>query len=118
MTRVKKKDGSLFWMILVIVLSLALLFFLPGIREKVRKKITGYTAQAALDAIRYYGGVPVGVCAIFACMKECDGFPVYSIYNTNNVLDDYINTSPHECPLCKAGLKLDAMVNAYGISSF
>ena len=79
---------------------------------------TGYTAQAALDAIRYYGGVPVGVCAIFACMQECDGFPVYSIYNTKNVLDDYINTSPHECPLCKAGLKLDAMVNAYGISSF
>ena len=79
---------------------------------------TGYTAQAALNAIRYYGGVPVGVCAIFACMKECDGFTVYSIYNTNNVLDDYINTSPHECPMCKAGLKLDAMVNAYGISSF
>lgn len=79
---------------------------------------TGYTAQAAIEAIRYYGGIPVGICAIFACIDQCEGFPIISIYNTKNVLSDYQSTSSHDCPLCKAGLKLDAMVNSHGISSF
>ncbi|MBQ9265204.1 MAG: phosphoribosyltransferase [Clostridia bacterium] len=79
---------------------------------------TGYTAQAAIEAIRYYNGTPVGVCAIFTCVEECEGFKIKSIFNTQNVLDDYCSTSSHDCPLCKAGQRLDAMVNAYGISSF
>ena len=79
---------------------------------------TGFTAQAAINAIRYYNGTPAGVCAIYSCVEECEGFPVTSIFNTKNVLTDYWSTSPHDCPLCKAGRKLDAMVNAYGISSF
>ena len=79
---------------------------------------TGYTAQAALEAIRYYCGIPVGLCAIFACVEECEGFPVMSIYNTKNDLSDYISKPSRECPLCKAGVKLDAMVNSHGISSF
>ena len=79
---------------------------------------TGYTAQAAIEAIRYYNGIPVGICAIFACEDSCEGFPIMSIFNTKNVLDDYKSTSSHDCPLCKAGRKLDALVNAHGISSF
>ena len=79
---------------------------------------TGYTAQAALEAIRYYCGIPVGLCAIFACVEECEGFPVMSIYNTKNDLSDYVSKPSRECPLCKAGVKLDAMVNSHGISSF
>lgn len=79
---------------------------------------TGYTAQAALEAIRYYCGIPVGLCAIFSSVDECEGFPVMSIYDTRNDLFDYESTSSHDCPLCKAGIKLDAMVNSYGISSF
>lgn len=79
---------------------------------------TGYTAQAAVDAIRYYSGIPVGVCAIFACKETCEEFPVVSIFNTQNVLSNYQSNPASECPLCKAGVKLDAMINAYGISSF
>ena len=78
---------------------------------------TGYTAQAAIEAIRYYGGIPVGVCSIFACVETCEDFPVVSIYNKSD-LDGYASYSSRECPLCKAGVKLDAMVNRYGISSF
>ena len=78
---------------------------------------TGYTAQAAIEAIRYYSGIPVGVCSIFACVEECEGFPVISIYNKGD-LDGYASYSSRECPLCKAGIKLDAMVNSHGISSF
>ena len=78
---------------------------------------TGYTAQAAVEAIRYYSGIPVGVCSIFACIDECEGFPVASIYNKDD-LDGYASYSSRECPMCKAGIKLDALVNSHGISSF
>ena len=79
---------------------------------------TGFTARAAIEAIRYYGGVAEGVCAIFACVDEVMEFPVQSIYNKDEHLGDYISCSSNECPLCKAGVKLDAMVNSFGISSF
>ena len=78
---------------------------------------TGYTAQEAVNTIRYYSGIPVGICSIFARVQTCAGFPVISIFNAD-VLPDYESTSALECPLCKAGIKLDAMVNTYGISAF
>ena len=78
---------------------------------------TGYTAQAAIEAIRYYNGVPVGICSIFACVDECEGFPVESIFQKSD-LDDYESHSSRDCPLCKAGIKLDGLVNSHGISSF
>ena len=79
---------------------------------------TGYTAHAAVDAIRYYSGKPAGICAIFSCMDECAGFPIVSIFTKKEHLPEYESCSSTECPLCKAGLKLDAMVNSFGISSF
>lgn len=79
---------------------------------------TGYTAQAAVEAIRYYGGITMGICAIFTCVDECEGFPIMSIYSKRNYLEDYESCSSHDCPLCKAGIKLDGMVNSFGISSF
>ena len=79
---------------------------------------TGYTVKAAIEAIRYYGGIPVGICAIFASVEACEDFPIVSIFNPRNVLPDYRTTDGHDCPLCKAGVRLVALVNAYGISSF
>ena len=78
---------------------------------------TGYTAQAAVEAIRYYNGIPVGICSIFACVPECEGFPVVSIYKKED-LDGYQSYASRDCPLCRAGVKLDALVNSHGISSF
>ena len=37
---------------------------------------TGYTAQAAVEAINYYGGQVVGIGAIFATQTECAGYPL------------------------------------------
>ncbi len=79
---------------------------------------TGYTAQAALEAIRYYMGIPAGICSIYATMDECAGYPVMSVFYADQDLPDYISCSSVDCPLCKAGVKLDAMVNSHGISSF
>ena len=79
---------------------------------------TGYTAQAAIEAIRYYSGKPAGVCAIFSCVDECSGFDVNAVFTMKNDLPDYASKGSHECPMCKAGRRLDAMVNAFGVSSF
>lgn len=76
---------------------------------------TGKSALAAIDAVKYYGGYMVGVSAIFATVDECDHIPVYSIFNPND-LGDYESYRPHECPICKRGEKLEALVNSYGCS--
>ena len=76
---------------------------------------TGYTAQAAAEAVEYYGGSVAGVCAIFATMDTCAGHPVRSIFNPND-LGDYASYASHECPLCKKGEKIDALVNSFGYS--
>ncbi len=78
---------------------------------------TGTTALEAIQAVRYYGGVPVGVCCIFSCIDTCDGFPVTSLFQSK-ILGDYRSVSASQCPLCKAGVRIDALVNSYGISSF
>ena len=79
---------------------------------------TGYTAQGAIEAIRYYGGMVMGVCAILSSSDECFGYKVASIFQTQGLFHDYESRPSYECPLCKAGVKLDAMVNTYGFSSF
>ena len=79
---------------------------------------TGYTVLGATEAIKYYGGHPVGICSIIANMETCGGYPVTSIFDTEHLWPDYQSSPSHECPLCKKGVKLDAMVNTYGFSSF
>ena len=78
---------------------------------------TGTTALEAIQAVRYYGGIPVGVCCIFSCIDTCDNFPVTSLFQSK-ILGDYRSVSAAQCPLCKAGVRIDALVNSYGISSF
>lgn len=76
---------------------------------------TGKSALAAIDAVKYYGGHMVGVSAIFATVDECDGIPVYSIFDPHD-LGDYQSFKPHQCPMCQQGERLEALVNSYGCS--
>lgn len=76
---------------------------------------TGYTAQAAIEAIKYYNGAVAGVCAMFATVDECAGYEVHSVFDPND-LGDYASYSSHECPMCKQGQKIDALVNSFGFS--
>ena len=80
--------------------------------------VTGYTVHAAVNAIRYYNGYPEGICSIFTCIDDCMGFPITSIYSKKEHLEDYESCPSTECPMCKKGLKLDGLVNSYGISTF
>lgn len=76
---------------------------------------TGYTAQAAIEAVKYYDGHVSGIASIFATVDSCGGYPVRSVFNPND-LGDYASYPSHECPMCKSGSKIDALVNSYGYS--
>ncbi len=76
---------------------------------------SGKTVEAAIDAVKYYGGTVTGVSSIFSTVEECGGFKVRSIFNPKN-LEGYQSYPAHECPMCKAGKKIDALVNSHGYS--
>ena len=73
---------------------------------------TGYTIQAAVEAVNYYGGIVAGLSAIFATTHECLGYPVTSIFDPTS-LPDYASFDSRDCPLCKAGQHIDALVNSF-----
>lgn len=76
---------------------------------------TGVTAKSAVGSVTYYGGRAVGIASIFATIYECDGIPVTSIFDMQD-LPGYATYAPNECPMCKNGEKLNALVNSHGCS--
>lgn len=76
---------------------------------------TGITVKRAAESVRYYGGKVSGVCAIFSDIKEVDGMKINTVFGPQDI-PDYATYDAAECPLCKAGQKIDALVNAFGYS--
>ena len=76
---------------------------------------TGRTTSVAIDAIKYYGGTVAGLASIYSAVDECDGIPVHSVFDAND-LDGYYCVPAHECPLCKEGQMVDGVVTSYGFS--
>jgi len=76
---------------------------------------TGYTAKRSIEAIGYYGGYIAGVAALYSAVKDAGGYPVASVYSLDD-LPDYKSYDYRECPYCKAGQKIDALVNSFGYS--
>ncbi len=77
---------------------------------------TGRSALAAIDAVNYYHGIVVGVSSIFATVDECDGHPVNSVFDPND-LGDYEGYKPPKCPMCARGERIEALVNSFGYSA-
>ncbi len=76
---------------------------------------SGNTARAAVDAVQYYGGQVAGVASIFATSDNVAGNEVNSVFNPKD-LPDYFSCPSYECPLCKEGKKIDALINCHGYS--
>ena len=76
---------------------------------------TGYTAKSAIEAVNYYGGQPVGIASIFATVDSLGGLPVKSLFNPHD-LPAYQSYDAASCPWCRAGKRLDALVNSFGYS--
>lgn len=93
--------------------------FLPYVKGKrvlllTASATTGKTAKSVVEGIRYYGGEAVGVATVFGGEFDC-GVPVVKLFGLNDI-PDYRSYAPVDCPLCKNGVKVDAVVNSYGYS--
>lgn len=78
--------------------------------------ITGRTLNKAMESVQYYGGTLSGVSAIFSAVDSYGGMPIRSVFGLKD-LPDYEYHDYHDCPMCRRGEKIDALVNAFGISA-
>ncbi len=74
---------------------------------------TGRTIQRALECIEYYGGSVAGVSALFSAVDDINKNKIHSIFKSED-FPEYQTYAHSECPFCKSGQKLDAIVNSYG----
>ena len=93
----------------------------PLIRDKhvlilMASVTTGFTANRSIEAIRYYGGMAAGIAALYSTVPESAGITVHSVYDIRD-LPGYASYDYRECPYCKAGRRLDALVNSFGYSA-
>ena len=76
---------------------------------------TGLTVRRALECVQYYGGKLRGVSSIFSTVKSVAGMEIHSVFNQDDV-PGYQAFSRNECPFCKKGMRIEAMVNGFGYS--
>ena len=93
--------------------------FLPFIKGKrvlllTASATTGKDVRSVVEGIKYYGGEAVGVATVFGGAFEC-GAPVAKIFELEDI-PDYASHGVADCPMCRAGVKVDAVVNSYGYS--
>ena len=104
--------------------SNGLLIFRDNLRPMVSEKNvlllistvnSGKTAARALECIEYYGGTTQGVAAVFSALKQVGDIPVISLFSPEDI-PGYMTSLVKDCPMCKAGQKIDALSNSYGFS--
>ena len=104
--------------------SNGLLIFRDNLRPMVSEKNvlllistvnSGKTAARALECIEYYGGTTQGVAAVFSALKQVGDIPVISLFSPEDI-PGYVTSLVKDCPMCKAGQKIDALSNSYGFS--
>lgn len=79
--------------------------------------MSGRTISKAIGTILAYGGKITGLSVIFANVDKVDGYPVNGVF-THEDLPNFRLSDPCDCEDCKAGKKLNAVVNSYGYEPF
>ena len=93
--------------------------FLPFVQHRhvlilTASATTGQTVNSAIEGINYYGGMPVGAATVFGSDFSCT-VPKVQLFGMQDI-HGYLSFSPQDCPLCRQGIKVDALINSYGYS--
>ena len=76
---------------------------------------SGKTIARTLECASYYGATIQGIATVFSTVDTVHDIPVYSLFTPADI-PGYITSDSKECPMCKAGQKIDALANSYGFS--
>lgn len=76
---------------------------------------TGKTINRAIECLQYYNGRLAAIGAIFSAITESNGVDIHAIFSRDDIpsYDTYLSG---DCPMCKGGQKVDAIVNSFGYS--
>lgn len=77
---------------------------------------TGATLKSAISSVGFYGGSVVGISAIYSVADSIEGHAIRALYS-NRDLPDYASHRSDACPMCKAGIPVDAICNGFGYST-
>jgi orotate phosphoribosyltransferase len=76
---------------------------------------SGKTINRMVECLAYYNGQLVGVCALFSAIKEYNGIPIKAMFVADDI-PNYFSSSSTDCPLCKQGQRVDAVITSFGYS--
>lgn len=76
---------------------------------------SGENVLQATSAAIYYKGKVTGICAVFSHVNKVAGMEVHAIF-TGKDLPEYQSYGIADCPRCRQGRRIDALVNSYGYS--
>ncbi len=76
---------------------------------------TGETIKKSMEGIRYYGGIIEGIGSVFSTVKSINNMTVHSLFSEKDVIG-YQAFPKSDCPFCKQGMKIEAVVNSFGYS--
>lgn len=76
---------------------------------------TGETIRKSLEGIQYYGGTIEGVGSIFSTVSSVNNTKVQALFDGDDVIG-YQAYPKADCPFCKKGIKIEAVVNGFGYS--
>ncbi len=103
--------------------SSAQMTFRDNVRPYIRDKkvlilmasiTTGFTAKRGIQGTKYYSGEVVGVAGLYRAVDKLDyDVKLVSVFAPDE-LPNYESYDHNDCPFCKDGRKLDALVNSHG----
>ena len=76
---------------------------------------SGKTVERAIESVEYYGGNVIGISSVFSAVDTINGTHVNTIFSGAEI-PAYRAYQSHDCPLCREGVPVMAIVNSYGYS--
>ncbi|MDD6082384.1 MAG: orotate phosphoribosyltransferase [Oscillospiraceae bacterium] len=76
---------------------------------------SGKSIVQAAECLAYYGGKLMAAAAIFSDVDNIRGLKIHHIFGHDDI-PEYSSYKQEECAMCKAGKKIDAIVNSFGYS--